>query len=1013
MAGYDKYIRGKVLGKGSFGSAVLVESKVDGKKYVIKEIDISRMPKAERESAEQEAKLLMALNHPNIVRCTECFTHQSKLCIVMDWCSEGDLYSICQKRRGAPLPEDTLQDWLVQISLGLKHVHDRKILHRDIKSQNIFCSAGGLLKLGDFGVSKVLSSTWQLAATAVGTPYYLSPEICQNRKYNQKSDIWSLGCVMYELSVGRHAFEAPNMRALIQKIIKGQYTPIPATRSKELRDLIDRMLTVNWEKRPSVNDILAAPLMKARISKFLSATLHASPHQQDPYITLALNLEPSLQSNTNRGPLQSGVFAHEFSHTIIHGKPERGQLVVQPKGSSGAGLAPAAAAPPPAAAGPAAAGPPRPAQASARPAAAPAGPAAGPAGARGPSPSALQAAAKVNGRPAPGGLQAVQQQRAVAAGNAAAVPNPMAMAAAAAQRAQEAAAAAKMKMVAAAKEREDAAAAVAASVAAARKRADEEGQVRKQRELNAMAAQREVERLRLEEQRKKVEGERLRLEADRKRAEAGRQEAERAAKVQEEAGRKAAAEEQRQRVAAEAKRRQAGEEAQRREAERAGREAEREELRAKMAAQRQEFQERQQAAQRNRGQALQGDGPAAPAPAPPGRPRRQWSPVHVPDERAEQAAEAKLNGRAGREEGGLTPEQRRAVWEDMRAGAERNRRAAAEGEQQRGRGLAAFLGVPDEPEQPTGRQATPPAAERRRPGSGAQEERARVQREPPPSSAAVAAAAAPRQDRSKQTGNGSSPASQSPAQRHRSPARPSEQDAYDRRRKRLESEAVQREAQILEFQRQHWQEMKVAAARNRAQLLRDVQGSPGGASGGQEPDAASQPTAQGKPEPPVTAAAQAVTDAEDLEFAAMVKEMQDILIDGGEAAEAGSPDGELSEDDDQTAAVRAPTFALLPLRASRTALAGRFMLNGVEVPLEGVRSNDSLAHKVEALRMFLDQKLGTQAFLKVYRRLESLSLEDDESEVSREFLAVLGQDKLPYLQLIHQLIVCEENLNCA
>ncbi|KAL6750076.1 kinase-like domain-containing protein [Haematococcus lacustris] len=246
MAGYDKYIRGKVLGKGSFGSAVLVESKVDGKKYVIKEIDISRMPKAERESAEQEAKLLMALNHPNIVRCTECFTHQSKLCIVMDWCSEGDLYSICQKRRGAPLPEDTLQDWLVQISLGLKHVHDRKILHRDIKSQNIFCSAGGLLKLGDFGVSKVLSSTWQLAATAVGTPYYLSPEICQNRKYNQKSDIWSLGCVMYELSVGRHAFEAPNMRALIQKIIKGQYTPIPATRSKELRDLIDRMLTVNW-----------------------------------------------------------------------------------------------------------------------------------------------------------------------------------------------------------------------------------------------------------------------------------------------------------------------------------------------------------------------------------------------------------------------------------------------------------------------------------------------------------------------------------------------------------------------------------------------------------------------------------------------------------------------------------------------------------------------------------------------------------------------------------------------
>lgn len=144
-SGYDKYVRGKVLGKGSFGQAVLVTRKSDGKNFVIKEIDISRMPKVERDAAEQEAKvrikppaqaqsfciknctsidqdllvmrrarcvsaskvqgvlvtlasalclqLLMALNHPNIVRCLECFTHQSKLCIVMDWCSEGGWHS--------------------------------------------------------------------------------------------------------------------------------------------------------------------------------------------------------------------------------------------------------------------------------------------------------------------------------------------------------------------------------------------------------------------------------------------------------------------------------------------------------------------------------------------------------------------------------------------------------------------------------------------------------------------------------------------------------------------------------------------------------------------------------------------------------------------------------------------------------------------------------------------------------------------------------------------------------
>eukprot|EP00198_Chlamydomonas_reinhardtii_P011003 XP_001700340.1 predicted protein [Chlamydomonas reinhardtii] len=275
----DKYIRGKVLGKGSFGCAILVTNKLDNKNYVIKEIDISRMPKAERDASEQEAKLLMALNHPNIVRCIECFTHMNKLCIVMDWCSEGKWpegsrgYQELLKRRGQQLSEDTILDWLVQMCLGLKHVHDRKILHRDIKTQNVFMSSGGLLKLGDFGVSKVLNSTFQLATTAVGTPYYLSPEICQNRKYNQKSDIWSLGCVLYELATLKHAFEAPNMRALIQKIIKGSYPPMPATRSKELRDLCDRMLTLDWQKRPSINDILATPVMKARIQKFLSATL--------------------------------------------------------------------------------------------------------------------------------------------------------------------------------------------------------------------------------------------------------------------------------------------------------------------------------------------------------------------------------------------------------------------------------------------------------------------------------------------------------------------------------------------------------------------------------------------------------------------------------------------------------------------------------------------------------------------------------------------------------------------
>uniref|UniRef100_A0A061QR26 non-specific serine/threonine protein kinase n=1 Tax=Tetraselmis sp. GSL018 TaxID=582737 RepID=A0A061QR26_9CHLO len=215
----EKYVKGKLLGKGSFGKATVVERRSDGAKFVLKEIDISRMPKQEKEASLQEAQLLKALKHPNIVSCQETFLERGILCIIMDYCSEGDLYQALQRRKGALLREEQILDWAVQLFLGLKHVHDRKILHRDLKSQNVFISKGGILKLGDFGVSKVLNNTHHLASTAVGTPYYLSPEICQSKKYNQKSDIWSLGCLLYEMTSLKHAFEAGSLKLLIHKII--------------------------------------------------------------------------------------------------------------------------------------------------------------------------------------------------------------------------------------------------------------------------------------------------------------------------------------------------------------------------------------------------------------------------------------------------------------------------------------------------------------------------------------------------------------------------------------------------------------------------------------------------------------------------------------------------------------------------------------------------------------------------------------------------------------------------
>jgi NIMA (never in mitosis gene a)-related kinase len=136
------------------------------------------------------------------------------------------------------MPENTILDLFTQICLGMKHVHDRKIIHRDLKGANVFLTKKGIVKIGDFGIAKVLSCTVQQARTMVGTPYYLSPEIVQSKPYNSKTDIWSMGVMLYELCALRPPFDAPSIHLLSMKIIRGVYNPIPACYSSEIKTLI-------------------------------------------------------------------------------------------------------------------------------------------------------------------------------------------------------------------------------------------------------------------------------------------------------------------------------------------------------------------------------------------------------------------------------------------------------------------------------------------------------------------------------------------------------------------------------------------------------------------------------------------------------------------------------------------------------------------------------------------------------------------------------------------------------
>nr|XP_027782977.1 serine/threonine-protein kinase Nek1 [Marmota flaviventris] len=271
----EKYARVQKIGEGSFGKAILVESTEDGRQYVIKEINISGMSSKEREESRREVAVLANMKHPNIVQYRESFEENGSLYIVMDYCEGGDLFKRINAQKGILFQEDQILDWFVQICLALKHVHDRKILHRDIKSQNIFLTKDGTVQLGDFGIARVLNSTVELARTCIGTPYYLSPEICENKPYNNKSDIWALGCVLYEMCTLKHAFEAGNMKNLVLKIISGSFPPVSLHYSYDLRSLLSQLFKRNPRDRPSVNSILEKGFIAKRIEKFLSPQLIA------------------------------------------------------------------------------------------------------------------------------------------------------------------------------------------------------------------------------------------------------------------------------------------------------------------------------------------------------------------------------------------------------------------------------------------------------------------------------------------------------------------------------------------------------------------------------------------------------------------------------------------------------------------------------------------------------------------------------------------------------------------
>ncbi|KAM5280483.1 serine/threonine-protein kinase Nek4 [Ctenodactylus gundi] len=265
------YVR--VVGRGSYGEVTLVRHRRDGRQYVIKKLNLRNASSRERRAAEQEAQLLSQLKHPNIVTYKESWEGgDGLLYIVMGFCEGGDLYRKLKEQKGQLLPESQVVEWFVQIAMALQYLHEKHILHRDLKTQNVFLTRTNIIKVGDLGIARVLENHCDMASTLIGTPYYMSPELFSNKPYNYKSDVWALGCCVYEMATLKHAFNAKDMNSLVYRIIEGKLPPMPRVYSPELAELIRTMLSKRPEERPSVRSILRQPYIKRQISLFLEAT---------------------------------------------------------------------------------------------------------------------------------------------------------------------------------------------------------------------------------------------------------------------------------------------------------------------------------------------------------------------------------------------------------------------------------------------------------------------------------------------------------------------------------------------------------------------------------------------------------------------------------------------------------------------------------------------------------------------------------------------------------------------
>ena len=258
------------IGEGAYSLVYKVRRLIDGNIYALKKVKLINLSEKERKNALNEVRLLASVKSKFVISYREAFFDEkdNTLCMVMEYADGGDLYQKIKENRKSQILFEESDIWRIFIQLvkGLKALHELNILHRDLKSANVFLMKDGSVKLGDLNVSKVFRKN--MGYTQTGTPYYASPEVWNDKPYDSKSDIWSMGCVLYEMTALKPPFRAKNMEGLYKKVIEGNVMRIPGKFTNDLYKIIQLLLQVKPEKRPSCAEILQNHIILKRIEFF-------------------------------------------------------------------------------------------------------------------------------------------------------------------------------------------------------------------------------------------------------------------------------------------------------------------------------------------------------------------------------------------------------------------------------------------------------------------------------------------------------------------------------------------------------------------------------------------------------------------------------------------------------------------------------------------------------------------------------------------------------------------------